>query len=168
MRNGRVFERYTEHAVFCVIISLANGVRDFACLTETKANTTFFVPNNHQRAEAETTTTLHHFGRTIDENHLLAQVALILLKLIAIAWTPRTAPAWTAAAATATATPAETAALSSITTATATTLLTLRLSLRCCLRAGGCAFYIRRGCVLSAGLLGILVICHNKVLLLKL
>ena len=164
MRDGRIFEGHAQHAVLGVVIPLANRISDFACFTKAEADTTFFITDHNQCAEAEAATALHHFGGTINENHFLAQVALVFLKLIAVTWTSRTTPAWTATAASATAASAETTTLSSITTATATTLLTLGLSLR----AGRCAFYIWRGCVRSAGLLGILVICHNKVLLLKL
>ena len=85
-----------------VLVPLANRVCHFPCFAQAESHATLAIANNDERAEAEAAATLDDLGRTIDENHLLDEVALLLLEKLAVTIAPAgTTSATTASAVTA-------------------------------------------------------------------
>src|ERR1051325_11205522 len=102
VRDRRVHEGNRDHAQLGVFAALANRVSHFAGFAEANADFAFLVANDNERAETETTPTLHDFGRAVDENHFLGQVATFLVAKI-VSLTARSASAAATAAEAATA-----------------------------------------------------------------
>ena len=129
MRNCHVLQRNRNHLVAGEFAAATNGVCDFRRLAERDADAAFFVTDDHERAEIETTAAFDHLGRTVDVNDFFDEFIAAFAKIRASS--RFTASARTAAGTTATLT--ATAAALSAATLTATAL---RLRLFATLRGG--------------------------------
>lgn len=77
LTNGNLYERFAS-GLRC----LANRFSNFVGFSETAANTTSFVPSYNQCAEGKPTAAFDDFGASIDEDHLLGEIRLLLGSVI--------------------------------------------------------------------------------------
>jgi hypothetical protein len=83
--DGSSLQSHIYEAGAGVFSTLADGIAHFTALAETESNATQLVTSDNQRAEAETTTALHDFGRTVDENRFLGE--FVTLSVIVVVGT---------------------------------------------------------------------------------
>src|SRR5205085_8170172 len=66
VQGASVFQRYAEHAAFGSFGRLANGFRNLACLSVTKADAAALIADHDESGKAEAAPPLHHFRHAID------------------------------------------------------------------------------------------------------
>ncbi len=69
--NGHIPEHDWNHLVAGELAAAPDGIRDFRRLAEGVTDASTAVTDHHQRAEIETASAFHNFGRAIDEDDLL-------------------------------------------------------------------------------------------------
>jgi hypothetical protein len=77
MRQGLTKHRDPDHRLAGLLAALADGVGHFVGLAEADAYTALAIAHNHQRAEGEPTTALHHLAAAVDADHALFELAPI-------------------------------------------------------------------------------------------
>jgi hypothetical protein len=65
-----------NHVLLCIFDALLNGGSDFTALAQSVSHTSFFIPNYHNGAEAERTSTFGGFGDTVDSNQAFLQIGI--------------------------------------------------------------------------------------------
>jgi hypothetical protein len=89
MRDGGAGQRHVKHVALGIFGSFLDCQGHFAGLAVTQTHSTGFVANNDDCCELEATTTLHHFGDSVDVHHArLTELAWLCL------WTWLTTFAW--------------------------------------------------------------------------
>src|SRR5690606_33383155 len=79
MQGAAGTERHEDQIALGGLGRLADRLRHFTRLAVAEANATLLVANNHQSGKAETATTLHNLGDTIDVDQLVDELAVALL-----------------------------------------------------------------------------------------
>ena len=75
VRDRSADQRHGHEMFLCVFRALADGFGNFRSLADANADATLFVADDHQRSEAEVTSTLDNLGNTVDGNELLFEFA---------------------------------------------------------------------------------------------
>src|SRR5207248_9699941 len=81
VRNRGILEADSQHLGPRQLTTFADGIGDFAGLAQANPNAAAFIAYNYQRAEIEATAAFYHFGRAIDEHHLLGEFLLVAFVL---------------------------------------------------------------------------------------
>ena len=79
MQGASIFQRYAEHAAFGSFGRLANGFRNFACFSMTKADAAALIADDDESGKTEAAPPLHHFRNAIDMHELIDEIAVAIL-----------------------------------------------------------------------------------------
>ena len=71
VRNRGTVQRNLNHVFLCVFDSLADGIRNFAGFSDTKADIAVAVADNNQRGKFKDAAALNRFGNAVNGNNAL-------------------------------------------------------------------------------------------------
>ena len=73
MRKQRSNDGNLDQVPFRMFNAFSNRLRDLVGFTQSAPHIAFSISYHHEGAEAEPSTSLHHFGHSVDMNHTVSQ-----------------------------------------------------------------------------------------------
>jgi hypothetical protein len=83
VRDGGTAQRHPHQVLPRAVDTLANRLGHLTGLAETDSHDTVSVSHDHERAEAEAASALHHLGHAVDVNHAVGELEIVGVELFA-------------------------------------------------------------------------------------
>jgi len=82
VRNGGALEAHADHLRASKFAAFADGIGNFAGLSEADTDATASIANDDKSAEIETTATFNNLGGTVDEDDFFGQLLFLAFEVV--------------------------------------------------------------------------------------